>query len=119
MSSKDPDDRKPDGPAAGASVPTSPSPGVPPSPYAVLAAAAALPASGHVWLGLAQRGLTFLFFTIVLGWLTSKFAPAEASFIGRHAGGVFVYALSVLDAYRIARVRRETWARSQQHPRSE
>lgn len=79
-----------------------------PSPYAILAAAAVLPSSGHVWLGLAQRGLTFLFFMIVLGWATVHVAPPEASFVGRHAGGFFVYALSVLDAYRIARIRRET-----------
>lgn len=79
-----------------------------PNPYAVLAAAAVLPASGHVWLGLTQRGLTFLFFMIVLGWTTVHVAPPEASFVGRHAGGFFVYALSVLDAYRLARIRRET-----------
>lgn len=76
-------------------------------PLAILAAAALLPGSGHVWLGLVQRGLTFLFFMLVLGWVTTRIAPPEASFVGRHAGGFFVYALSVLDAYRIARIRRE------------
>ncbi len=86
-----------------------PPPPKPPHPYAVLGAAAVLPASGHVWLGQAQRGLTFLFFMLVLGALTAHFAPPQASFIGRHAGGVFVYALSVLDAYKLARVRWETW----------
>ena len=77
----------------------------PPNPYAVLAAAIVLPASGHVWLGQTQRGLTFLFFILVLGWATAQVAPPAASFIGQHAGGVFVYLLSVLDAYKIARLR--------------
>lgn len=83
----------------------------PPNPYAVLAAAIVLPGSGHLWLGEAQRALTFLFFIIVLGWLTTHFAPPTASFVGRHAGGFLVYALSVLDAYRIARLRLEIWRR--------
>jgi hypothetical protein len=55
------------------------------------------------------RGLQFLFFMIVIGWATSKIAPEQASFIGRYAGGVFIYALSILDAYKIARVKWETW----------
>ena len=75
------------------------------NPYVVLAAAILLPASGHVLLGLAGRGLQFLFFMVILAWVTTKFAQPEASFIGRHAGGVLIYALSVLDAYRIARAR--------------
>ena len=87
-----------------------------PDPRAILAVAILLPASGHVWLGLAQRGLTFLFFMLVLGWATSKVAPPEATFIGRHAGGFFVYALSVLDAYRIARFRRAKAAQSEALP---
>lgn len=32
-------------------------------------------------------------------------APPDRSFIGRHAGGLFVWALSIPDAYRRARVR--------------
>jgi hypothetical protein len=70
-------------------------------PYAILALAIVLPGSGHVFSGVPARGLQFLFFIIVIGWATSK--------IGRHAGGVFIYALSILDAYKIARVKWETW----------
>ena len=80
------------------------------NPYLVLAAAIVLPASGHVLLGVAARGLQFLFFMVVLGWITAKIAPADASFVGRHAGGFLIYALSVLDAYRIARIRHTLWA---------
>ena len=76
----------------------------------VLGAAIVLPASGHVLLGVAARGLQFLFFMVMLGWVTTKIAPADASFIGRHAGGFLIYALSVLDAYRIARIRHAQWA---------
>ena len=85
----------------------------PPHPYAVLAAAAVLPASGHVWLGQVQRGLTFLFFMLVLGALTVQLAPPQATFVGRHAGGVFVYALSLIDAYKLARVRWQAWREAQ------
>lgn len=79
------------------------------NPYAILALAIALPGSGHVFSGIPARGLQFLFFMIVLGWATSKIMPDQASFIARHAGGFFIYGLSVIDAYKIARVKWETW----------
>ncbi|RAZ92675.1 hypothetical protein DPM33_01985 [Mesorhizobium hawassense] len=81
----------------------------PVNPYLVLGAAVVLPASGHVMLGVPVRGLQFLFFMVILGWVTTKLAPADAGFIGRHAGGFLIYALSVLDAYRIARIRHAIW----------
>lgn len=76
-----------------------------PNPYLVLAAAIALPGMGHVLAGKAQRGLGFAFFTLVGAWLTTKFASSDVDVIGRHAAGVFVWALSIPDAYRIARLR--------------
>ena len=76
----------------------------PTNPRLVLAAAI-IPAAGHVLLGLPHRGLIFLFFTLVLGWVSYRLMPENASFFGRHIGGLFVYGLSILDAYRIARVR--------------
>ncbi|QPC94267.1 hypothetical protein [Mesorhizobium sp. INR15] len=85
---------------------TSPAPS---NPYAVLAAAIVLPASGHVILGVPVRGLQFLFFMVILAWVTAKIAPPDASFVGRHAGGFLIYALSILDAYKIARIRTATW----------
>ncbi|TPN84876.1 hypothetical protein FJ987_23165 [Mesorhizobium sp. CU2] len=81
----------------------------PANPYLVLGAAIVLPASGHVVLGIPVRGLQFLFFMVIFGWVTTKVAPADASFIGRHAGGFLIYALSILDAYRIARIRHAVW----------
>jgi hypothetical protein len=80
----------------------------PPNPYLVLLSAV-LPGVGHFVLGLTQRALTFLFFMVILGWVTLRVAPPEASFIGRHAGGVFIYSLSILDAYKIARINFEKW----------
>lgn len=74
------------------------------NPYKVLAASI-IPGAGHVWLGLPQRGLVFIFFMVVLGWVSTKFMPETASFIGRHIGGVFIYGMSILDAYRTAKIR--------------
>ena len=76
----------------------------PVNPRLVLLAAIIIPGAGHLLLGKQLRGAYFLFFSIVLGWLTTKIAPEHASFIGRHAGGIFVYALSLPDAYRIAKI---------------
>lgn len=81
----------------------------PVSPYLVLGAAIALPASGHVILGVPVRGLQFLFFMVILAWVTARIAPPDASFIGRHAGGFLIYALSILDAYKLARIRHARW----------
>ena len=81
----------------------------PVSPYLVLGASIVLPASGHVILGVPVRGLQFLFFMVILAWVTAKIAPPDASFIGRHAGGLLIYALSILDAYKLARIRHARW----------
>ena len=81
----------------------------PPNPSLVLGAAIVLPASGHVMLCVPVRGLQFLFFMVILAWVTAKIAPPDASFVGRHAGGFLIYALSILDAYKIARIRTAKW----------
>ena len=77
------------------------------NPYLILLASLCLPASGHVLLGKPQRGLIFLFFMIVLGWISFRIMPASASFFTRHGGGFLVYGIAALDAYKIARVKRE------------
>jgi hypothetical protein len=81
----------------------------PHNPRGILALALIVPGAGHVRLGLAQRGLMFLFFTVVLAWASSHVMPETSSFIGRHIGGVFIYGMSVIDAYRIAKLRMVTW----------
>lgn len=85
----------------------------PRNPYLVLLAAAILPGSGHLLQGRAPRGLMFLFFTIILGWVSSHLMPETASFIGRHIGGVFVYGVSIIDAYKWSRVQWELWKHEQ------
>jgi hypothetical protein len=82
-------------------------PATPPDPRLVLAAAMLLPGVGHVLTGRAARGLGFALFALVGGWLTAKFAAPDASIIGRHAGGFFVWALSLPDAYRGAKLDQE------------
>jgi hypothetical protein len=73
------------------------------NPYLVLALALLLPGMGHVAIGRAQRGLVFAFFTLLFFVLTYMTTTPDQSFIGRHAGGLFIWALSLPDAYRRAR----------------
>jgi hypothetical protein len=74
------------------------------NPRLVLAASL-IPGAGHVWLGMAQRGMMWLFFTIILGWVSVKIMPDHMSFFSRHVGGIFIYGISILDAYKIAKLR--------------
>ena len=69
----------------------------------LLFVASLIPGAGHVWLGQAPRGLMFIFFMTILGWISTKIMPESASFIGRHIGGVFIWGMSIIDAYRINR----------------
>lgn len=75
-------------------------------PLLVLAVAIALPGCGQVMNRQPVRGLTFLFFTLLLGTLTALTAAPEVSPVGHYAGGIFVYAMAIFDAYRVARLRR-------------
>jgi hypothetical protein len=77
----------------------------PKNPYLILLAGLIIPGAGHVLMGQAQRGLTFLFFTVILGWVSLKVMPEHMSFFARHVGGILIYGVSVLDAYRIAKVK--------------
>jgi hypothetical protein len=85
-------------------------------PYTVLAAATLLPGTGQVLNGTPQRGLVFLFFMVMLGWVSMNLMPPDASFVGRTIGGVFVYGLSVIDAYKRARIRYEQWRYRKDNP---
>ena len=77
----------------------------PPHPLRVLTIAVMLPGVGQVLNNTPRRGLMFLFFIFMFGWVTYHLAAPERSFVGRFAGGLFVYAISIMDAYRWARYR--------------
>ena len=74
------------------------------NPYLVLALAVLLPGVGHVAIGQPVRGFGFAFFTLFFGLLTYAVSTPEQSFLGRHAAGIFLWALSIPDAYRRARI---------------
>jgi len=79
------------------------------APPLVLAAGLVLPGSGQVLNRQPVRGLIFLFFILLLGGYTLKTAAPDVSIVGKLSGGIFVYAMSVFDAYKQARVRTEVW----------
>ncbi len=81
------------------------------NPYLVLVVAALLPGVGHMLIRMQSRGLTFLFFTLLFGWITFHLTTPEHSWAGRYAGGLMIYSISVLDAYKHARLRLERFRR--------
>ena len=87
-------------------------------PRLVLALAILLPGAGHVAVGQTQRGLCFVLFTMLLMLVTYVTTTPDHSFLGRHAGGLFVWALSITDAYRLARIRHEAARRAEPRART-
>ena len=81
----------------------------PMNPLLVLALAILLPGSGQVFNGEPWRGLIFLFFMFLLGGFTLITAAPDVSIVGKLAGGLFVYAISIFDAYKKAKIRYEVW----------
>ena len=73
-----------------------------------VAAAVAIPGSGHVLLGRPARGLVFLFWMVIFGYITFHLTTETTSLLGRLSGGIGVWVISVLEAYRLARKRRKT-----------
>ena len=84
-----------------------PGPGGALNPKLVLLIAILLPGFGHVVCGQARRGLTMQLFMLSLGFITWHLTTPQHSLVGRLSGGLFIYALSVMEAYKIARIR---WA---------
>lgn len=82
-------------------------------PLAVLAAAVVLPGSGQVMNRQPVRGLIFVFFILLLGGFTLVTAQPTVSIVGKLAGGIFVYAMAIYDAYKHARIRHEVWSYAQ------
>jgi len=86
------------------------------NPRFVLALAILFPGAGHVAVGQTRRGFCFLLFAILFMVLSYLTTTPEHSFIGRHAGGLFVWALSITDAYRLAKIRYEALRRAAATP---
>jgi urea transporter len=84
------------------------------NPHLVLAVAILLPGVGQVLNRQPVRGLIFVCFAILLGAFTLKTAAPEVSFVGKIAGGLFVWAIAALDAYKVARIRHSVWSHAQQ-----
>ena len=84
-------------------------------PLAILALAIVLPGSGQVFNREPARGLIFVFFILLLGAFTLITAAPDVSIVGKLAGGIFVYAISIYDAYKRARIRFEVWRYAETH----
>jgi hypothetical protein len=87
-------------------------------PYLVLLLAILMPGGGHVLAGQPQRGFGFAVFTLILAAISWHTTTPEHSIIGRAALGLFVWAISIPDAYRVARTNTELWQRGRGGARS-
>jgi hypothetical protein len=83
------------------------------NPRLVLAVALILPGMGQVLNRQPVLGLIFVCFAVLLGAFTLKTAAPDVSFVGKVSGGLFVWAMAVLDAYKTARIRRTIWDHAQ------
>ena len=70
-----------------------------------------LPGSGQVLNGAPARGVIMQFAMLFMGFITWQLTDPSISTIGRIAGGLLVYVISVLDANGIAKRRVQAWAR--------
>jgi hypothetical protein len=69
----------------------------------VLLVAIVLPGFGYALCGQARCGFIMQMFMVALALVTWHLAPPAASLAGKLAGGLFVYALSLPETYRLAR----------------
>ncbi len=81
------------------------------SPHLVLLVAILLPGVGQVLNNSVTRALLMLSFMLVLSYFTYQLADSHVSLVGKFAGGIFVYAISVMDAYYWAKYRMELYKR--------
>lgn len=86
------------------------------NPYLVLAVAVILPGVGQVLNRQPVRGLIFVFFIVLLGGFTLKTAAPDVSVVGKLAGGLFVWAMAIYDAYKTARIRWAVWQHQTDKP---
>jgi hypothetical protein len=77
------------------------------APLWVLLTAILLPGMGQVLNDTPQRGFFMACFMVILGLISFNLASPDISWVGRLAGGIFIYALSIMDAYYWAKYRFE------------
>lgn len=82
------------------------------SPRVVLLIAILLPGMGQVINNTSLRGFFMACFMIIFGLITFNLAQPNISLVGKLSGGIFVYAISVMDAYYWARYRSEIFRNS-------
>ena len=85
------------------------------SSFPLLTTAIVLPGVGQVLNREPVRGLFFVFFILLLGGFTLKTANPDVSIVGKLAGGIFVYAISIYDAYKRARINWAVWDYAQRN----
>jgi hypothetical protein len=73
----------------------------------VMLIAILLPGMGQVVNNTPLKGLVMVSFMIILGLITFNLAQPNISMVGKLAGGIFIYALSIMDAYYWAKYRWE------------
>ena len=81
------------------------------APILVLLIAIFLPGMGQVINNTPVKGLVMLSFMLILGMITFNLAQPQISMVGKLAGGIFIYAISIMDAYYWAKYRSEMFAR--------
>ncbi|MDP3744728.1 MAG: hypothetical protein Q8Q76_10380 [Methylotenera sp.] len=82
------------------------------APQWILLIAILLPGMGQVFNNAPKRGFFMVCFMIILGLITFNLAQANISMVGKLAGGIFIYAISILDAYYWAKYRKEFFKRN-------
>lgn len=82
------------------------------APILVLIIAILLPGMGQVINNTPVKGLVMITFMIILGLITFNLAQSHISMVGKLAGGIFIYALSVMDAYYWAKYRWEIFSKN-------
>ena len=79
------------------------------APTLVLIIAILLPSMGQVINNTPIKGLVMICFMVILGLITFNLAQTHISMLGKLAGGFFIYAISIMDAYYWAKYRWETF----------
>lgn len=77
------------------------------APKWALVIAILLPGMGQVVNNTPIKGLVMICFMVILGVITFNLAQPHISMVGKLAGGIFIYSLSILDTYYWAKYRWE------------